>query len=531
MSFTELNLIDPLLRAVAEEGYSQPTPIQARAIPHVLAGRDLLGLAQTGTGKTAAFALPILQRLALAHPTSGGANDQAKPAAQRGPRPIRVLVVTPTRELASQIGESFTSYGRHLPFTSTVIFGGVNARPQEETLRRGVDVLIATPGRLLDHMGQGLVRFDGLEILVLDEADRMLDMGFLPDVRRVLKALPAKRQSLFFSATMPTEVKALAATMLKNPAEVAVVPPATTAEKVAQTVYHVQNAEKRALLVTLLADKGMERVLVFTRTKHGANRLVDHLKVWGTEAAVIHGNKSQNAREKALAGFKDGSVRVLVATDIAARGIDVDGVSHVVNFDLPNLPESYVHRIGRTARAGASGIAIALCAPDERAFLTDIERAIRMRIPVTPSPTIAPTLLVAPPQSRETARDGERHSQKGLNPARLGGQRRSDGGGQGRGGRGARGNDARSRPSSEPARAAQSTRAPADRQAQPRQPQAPQAPRVPQAPQVIVREGRPPARDGAAQPRDASASYARMPGETLSGHAVGAGRPSSSPRR
>jgi len=315
-------------------------------------------------------------------------------------------------------------------------------------------------------------------------------------------------------------VKALAATMLKNPAEVAVVPPATTAEKVAQTVYHVGNAEKRALLVTLLADKAMDRVLVFTRTKHGANRLVDHLKVWGTEAAVIHGNKSQNAREKALAGFKDGSVRVLVATDIAARGIDVDGVSHVVNYDLPNLPESYVHRIGRTARAGASGIAIALCAPDEKAFLTDIERAIRMRIPVTATPALAPTLLAPPPKSDRG--DGERHSHNTLGPARLGGGRRSEGG-QGRG-RGSRSNDARPARSSEP-------RPPRAPQSQPaRQAAAPQTPRVPQAPQVIVREGRPPARDGVGA-RDASASYARMPGESLSGHSVGAGRPSGSPRR
>ncbi|HRE91385.1 MAG TPA: DEAD/DEAH box helicase, partial [Myxococcota bacterium] len=375
MSFSDLSLIPPLLRAVAEEGYTQPTPIQQRAIPHILAGRDLLGLAQTGTGKTAAFALPMLQRLS-ATATSGKTG-----------RPVRALIITPTRELASQIGESFDNYGRHLGFSTAVIFGGVNARPQAETLKRGVDILVATPGRLLDHMQtRDLVRLSALEIFVLDEADRMLDMGFLPDVKRVIKALPAKRQNLFFSATMPTEVRQLAAGLLHDPAEVAVVPPATTAEKVAQSVYMIGSSDKKRLLVSLLADQDLARVLVFTRTKHGANRLVDHLKTWGTEAAVIHGNKSQSAREKALAGFKDGTVRVLVATDIAARGIDVDGVSHVVNYELPNIPESYVHRIGRTARAGASGQAIAFCAPDEKAFLKDIEKAIRQKIPVLDVP-------------------------------------------------------------------------------------------------------------------------------------------------
>jgi len=411
MLFSELNLIDPLLRAVAEEGYSQATPIQVRAIPHILAGRDLLGLAQTGTGKTAAFALPILQRLTERQ----AAKTSSSPSPTNRARPIRVLVVTPTRELASQIGESFRNYGRHLGFTSTVIFGGVSARPQEDALRKGIDILVATPGRLLDHMEKGLVRFDALEAFVLDEADRMLDMGFAPHVKRIIKALPKPRQSLFFSATMPNDVRSLAESLLTNPAEVAVVPPATTAEKVAQEVYLVPNADKKGLLVTLLADRALERVLVFTRTKHGANRLVDHLKTYGTDAAVIHGNKSQNAREKALAGFKDGDVRVLVATDIAARGIDVDGVTHVVNFDLPNLPESYVHRIGRTARAGATGIAIALCAPDERAFLADIERAIRMRIPVRPTPTIDATLRGSAPSPREEGRrdgGGQRRGQR-----------------------------------------------------------------------------------------------------------------------
>ncbi len=415
MNFSDLPLHPELLRAIAEEGYTSPTPIQERAIPHVLEGRDLLGLAQTGTGKTAAFALPVLHRLA---------ERQTKPAS--GPRAIRALIITPTRELASQICESFRAYGRHLGFSAEVIFGGVNARPQAELLRRGLDVLIATPGRLLDHMREGLVRFDGLEVFVLDEADRMLDMGFLPDVKRVIAALPKVRQSLFFSATMPDEVRSLAGSLLRNPAEVAVVPPATTAEKVAQSVYMVPSTDKRRLLVSLLADRTLERVLVFTRTKHGANRLVEHLKTWGTDAAVIHGGKSQNARERALTGFKDGATRVLVATDIAARGIDVDGVTHVMNYDIPNLPESYVHRIGRTARAGHSGAAIAFCAPEERAFLRDIERAIRLSIPVLPLPEMphkttdqhARTPEVAAPRAPESreARSPDRGPRQGEAP-------------------------------------------------------------------------------------------------------------------
>jgi len=420
MSFSELKLIDPLLRAVAEEGYTQATPIQVRAIPHILAGRDLLGLAQTGTGKTAAFGLPLLQRLHERLP--------APPPSDKRFRPVRALIITPTRELASQIGESLDNYGRHLGFSTIVIFGGVNARPQEDTLRRGVDIIVATPGRLLDHMEKGLVRFDGIEIFVLDEADRMLDMGFAPYVKRIIRTLPAKRQSLFFSATMPNDVKALSNSLLTNPAEVAVVPPATTVEKVTQQVYYVPSADKKGLLVTLLSDRALERVLVFTRTKHGANRLVDHLKMYGTDAAVIHGNKSQSAREKALAGFREGGVRVLVATDIAARGIDIDGVSHVVNFDLPNLPESYVHRIGRTARAGASGIAIAMCAPDERAFLSDIEKSIRMRIPVLETPAIDQTLRGIPMTAREEGRrdgGGGGGGRRGQSPRGGGGGQRS----------------------------------------------------------------------------------------------------------
>ncbi len=474
MSFSELNLIDPLLRAIAEEGYSQATPIQAQAIPPILAGRDLIGLAQTGTGKTAAFGLPLLQRLA------------ATPRAARAPRQIRALIVTPTRELASQIGESFDRYGRHLDLLNTVIFGGVNARPQEDTLRRGIDILVATPGRLLDHMNQGLVRLDALEVFVLDEADRMLDMGFLPDVRRIIRALPKRRQNLFFSATMPPEVRQLAASLLTNPAEVAVVPPATTAEKVDQQVYHVPSADKKGLLVTLLADQALARVLVFTRTKHGANRLVDHLKTYGTEAAVIHGNKSQSAREKALAGFRDGRVRVLVATDIAARGIDIDGVSHVVNYDLPNLPESYVHRIGRTARAGAAGTAIALCAPEERSFLTQIERAIRMRIPVLDTPTIAATLRGKPPTAREL---GPRHG--GLGDDR--GPRR----------------EGSPRPSGR--RDARPPRAEA-----PRRPEPARKPDEPRRPEVVRRSEAP----RRAEPPRPEARLSRLPGESLSGRNV-----------
>jgi ATP-dependent RNA helicase RhlE len=368
MSFSDLRLIEPILRAIGEEGYARPTPVQAQAIPHVLAGRDLLGIAQTGTGKTAAFALPILQRLA------------AGPA-PAGRRPIRVLVVTPTRELATQIGESFATYGRHLPFRHAVIFGGVGERPQKDALARGVDVLVATPGRLLDLMGQGHVHLDRLGVFVLDEADRMLDMGFLPDVRRIIAALPRDRQTLFFSATMPPEAKALADRILRSPEHVAVTPPATTVETVTQCVYFVDKAGKQALLESLLGDPAITRALVFTRTKHGADRVVRRLHAAGVDAAAIHANKSQGQRERALGAFKAGRTRVLVATDIAARGLDVDDISHVVNFDLPNVPESYVHRIGRTARAGAAGSAISFCDPDERPFLRDIERQIRSRIP------------------------------------------------------------------------------------------------------------------------------------------------------
>jgi ATP-dependent RNA helicase RhlE len=368
-TFEHLGLIEPLARAVRDEGYLRPTPIQQSAIPHVLAGRDLLGLAQTGTGKTAAFALPILQRL------------HASGRRPHGDRPIAVLVLTPTRELAAQIGDSFAQYGRHLGFKHTVIFGGVGQHAQERALRAGVDILVATPGRLLDLVSQRLVHLSKLEIFVLDEADRMLDMGFVHDVRRVVALLPKKRQTLFFSATMPPEAKRLADGLLHDPATVAVTPVSSTVETIDQAVYLVHDkSDKRALLAEILGDPTITRALVFTRTKHGANRVADQLARAGIGADAIHGNKSQNARERALARFKAGESRVLVATDIAARGIDIDDITHVINYELPNVPETYVHRIGRTARIGKSGVALSFCDGEERAFLSDIERLIRRSI-------------------------------------------------------------------------------------------------------------------------------------------------------
>jgi ATP-dependent RNA helicase RhlE len=367
--FDELSLIEPLVRAVHAAGYEIPTPIQEQAIPHVLAGRDLLGCAQTGTGKTAAFALPILQRLSQA---------QSRP----GQRPIRVLVLSPTRELAAQIGDSFTTYGRHTGLTNTVIFGGVGQTPQTDALRRGIDILVATPGRLLDLMNQGFVHFDRLEVFVLDEADRMLDMGFIHDVKRIIAKIPRQRQTLFFSATLPRDIQELARDILTDPVRVEVTPPTTTVEAIDQRLYFVEKNDKRALLQWLLEDPALTRALVFTRTKHGADRVVKQLTRSGLRAEAIHGNKGQGARERALANFKSGAARALVATDIAARGLDIDAVSHVINFDLPHEPEVYVHRIGRTGRAGASGIALSFCEVDEREDLDQIERLIGMEIPV-----------------------------------------------------------------------------------------------------------------------------------------------------
>ena len=366
--FNALGLDAALLRAVATEGYTVPTPIQMQAIPPALAGRDVQGIAQTGTGKTAAFALPILQRLAA---------SRTRPA----PKTCRALVLAPTRELASQIAESFRAYGRHTGLTVALVFGGVPKPRQTRQLAGGVDVLVATPGRLLDHLNDRAVRLDNVDVLVLDEADHMLDLGFIIPIRRIAALVPAKRQTLLFTATMPPEIAKLADGLLRDPAHVSVAPVATTAERVTQHVVFVDTAAKRGALRNLLA-KASGRTLVFTRTKHGADRVVKYLDEYGVPSAAIHGNKSQGQRERALAGFRAGTTRVLVATDIAARGIDVDDVTHVINFDLPNVPESYVHRIGRTARAGASGVAISLCGPDERPFLRDIEKLIRAKVPV-----------------------------------------------------------------------------------------------------------------------------------------------------
>jgi len=366
-TFSQLNLIAPLLEAVAREGYTEPTPIQQMAIPHLLEGRDLLGCAQTGTGKTAAFALPILQRLV----ESGGRKGR-----------IRVLVLTPTRELAAQIEESFRTYGRNLDLLTTVVFGGVSQLQQEQAIKRRPDILVATPGRLLDLMNQRIISLADLDVFVLDEADRMLDMGFIHDVRRVIAVLPARRQSLFFSATMPPAVAKLADGLLSDPIRVEVVPQATPAERIAQSVMFVDKGDKRALLEHLLRDRSLTRALVFTRTKHLAGRVAKQLSGRGIAADAIHGNKSQSARTRALSGFRTGDLRVLVATDIAARGIDVDDVSHVINYDLPNEPESYVHRIGRTARAGAEGISVSFCGTDEVEYLLDIEKLLGNEIPV-----------------------------------------------------------------------------------------------------------------------------------------------------
>ena len=367
-TFIDLGLSKPLLKALTEEGYTQPTPIQAQAIPTVLTGRDLLGIAQTGTGKTAAFALPILQRLA-ANP---------KPAPRRG---CRVLVLSPTRELASQIAESFRTYGRHLGFSVAVVFGGVKYGPQVKALAAGVDILVATPGRLIDHINEKVANLSGVEVFVLDEADQMLDLGFLPPIRKVVATLPKQRQNLFFSATMPGEIGKLADELLKDPARVSVAPAATTVSKVDQRLLFIEADRKRQLLAELFVDAKMERALIFTRTKRGADRVAKYLEAAGITSASIHGDKSQGQRERALLAFKKGEVRALVATDIAARGIDVDGVSHVVNYELPNVPESYVHRIGRTARAGATGVAISLCSNDERSLLKDIQKLTRQTIP------------------------------------------------------------------------------------------------------------------------------------------------------
>jgi ATP-dependent RNA helicase RhlE len=369
ISFDDLALAEPIRRALRQESYATPTPIQAQAIPQLLAGRDLLGIAQTGTGKTAAFALPILQRLAA-----------EKPAAKLH-KTARVLVLAPTRELAIQILDSFRTYGRHLGLRATAIFGGVGQRPQIDAMARGIDILVATPGRLLDLIGQRHVLLDGVETLVLDEADRMLDMGFIHDVKKIVGLARSRRQTLLFSATMPPDIARLAAGILRQPVRVEVTPPATTVELIEQRVLFIERGDKRDALCALLKDPALARVLVFTRTKHLANRVAEQLGRAGFGAEAIHGNKSQGARQRALEMFRAGTARILVATDIAARGIDVEGITHVINYDLPNVPETYVHRIGRTARAGAGGAAISLCDGEERAYLRDIERLIGRKVP------------------------------------------------------------------------------------------------------------------------------------------------------
>ena len=372
MQFASLRLAEPLLRALSSEGYVTATPVQAQAIPPALEGRDVLASAQTGTGKTAAFALPILQRLSAANRTATNGHRS----------PPRCLVLCPTRELATQIGDGFRAYGKHLSLRHTVIFGGVGQGPQVDALRRGVDVVIATPGRLLDLMEQRLIDLRGIEVLVLDEADRMLDMGFIRDIRKIVAQLPAKKQTMMFSATMPSEIRQLADALLRNPAVVQVAPVATTADGVVQSVYFVDKRNKPQLLAHLVNKLPMSRAIVFTRTKHGADKVVRHLHVRGIRAEAIHGNKSQNARQRALENFRSSRIPVLVATDIASRGIDIDGVSHVVNYDLTHEPETYVHRIGRTARAGASGAAVSFCDGEEVPNLKAIERLIRRAITV-----------------------------------------------------------------------------------------------------------------------------------------------------
>ena len=385
MSFSSLGLSAELLRAVSEKGYGEPTPIQLKAIPVILEGRDILAGAQTGTGKTAGFTLPLLQRLSATTPAQSASNAK---------RPIRALILTPTRELAAQVEESVRTYGKFLPLKSTVVFGGVSINPQIDTLRRGVDILVATPGRLLDHIGQRTLDLSHVEILVLDEADRMLDMGFIRDIRKVLALLPKGRQNLLFSATFSDEIKQLADGLLNAPVLIEVARRNITAELVSQVAHPVDRERKRELLSFLIGSNNWKQVLVFTRTKHGANRLAEQLGKDGISATAIHGNKSQGARTRALAEFKQGAVRVLVATDIAARGLDIDQLPHVVNFELPNVPEDYVHRIGRTGRAGNEGEALSLVCVDENALLRDIERLLGREIPKVmipgyePNPTI-----------------------------------------------------------------------------------------------------------------------------------------------
>jgi len=434
-TFDSLGLAKPFLRAIADAGYTEPTPIQRDAIPPALQGRDIVGIAQTGTGKTAAFSLPLLQRI----------NDSVTEEAE-----IRALVVTPTRELAAQIGENIGIYAKHLDeIWHTVIFGGVNEKPQIRELQQGVDILVATPGRLLDLHSRRHINLKNVSVFVLDEADRMLDMGFLPDVKRIIAALPNKKQTMLFSATMPPAIRALGETLLHDPVSVSVTPVSAPAERIDQRVYFVDKSNKRKLLASLIQSHEMLRALVFSRTKHGANRIAQFLEKSGIASAAIHGNKSQGARTRALAQFKAGRLQALVATDIAARGIDVEGVTHVINFDLPNIAETYVHRIGRTARAGASGIAMSFCDVEEQPYLADIERLIRKHLdratdnplPSNASPPPMTDLdSKSPPRKRPQRRSGQGRGGQGRGGQGRGGQGR---GGQGRGGQG-RGGQSRS---------------------------------------------------------------------------------------
>ena len=428
MSFEKLNLIEPILRALKTEGYTTPTPIQEQSIPIILQHKDLLGCAQTGTGKTAAFAIPILQLLY---------QDRLQHKEQKT---IKALILTPTRELAIQIDESFAAYGKHTGLKHLVIFGGVSQHSQTEALRRGVDILVATPGRLLDLMNQKYVHLDHIKMLVLDEADRMLDMGFVNDVKKVIAKVPAKRQTLFFSATMPNEIQNLANTILTRPEKVEVTPVSSTADTIQQELFYVEKNDKRSLLTHILKDKNIKTALVFTRTKHGADKVVKDLVRVGITAEAIHGNKSQNARQRALTNFKNRTTRVLIATDIAARGIDIDDLTHVINYELPNIPETYVHRIGRTGRAGASGIAMSFCDAEEIEFLRDIHKLIAKQIPVNeehPYPMSPQNIIAtAAKPSGGGGRGGAPKRGRGFGGGGNSGSRGSSGGGNRGGGSG-----------------------------------------------------------------------------------------------
>jgi len=430
LSFQHLNLIEPLLKALDNEGYTTPTPIQQQAIPILLERRDLLGCAQTGTGKTAAFALPLLQLLCE---DAAGVTAETR---QGGPRPIRALVLTPTRELAIQIDESFAAYGKYTGMKHLVIFGGVPQQAQVQALQRGTDILVATPGRLLDLIDQRFISLRDIKYFVLDEADRMLDMGFIHDVRKVLKLLPQKRHSLFFSATMPPEIQKLADTILVNPAKVEVTPVSSTADTIQQSLYFVEKKDKRSLLLHILKSTAIPTALVFTRTKHGADKVAQGLVRAGIRAEAIHGNKSQNARQRALLNFKTRQTRILVATDIAARGIDIDELTHVINFELPNVPETYVHRIGRTGRAGANGIALSFCDEEEREYLRDIQKLIAKPIPVVEdhphvmSGSFSGAPVMAAGSGHSSGNSAGRNAGRGQQNNRGGDPRRRGGGGQ-----------------------------------------------------------------------------------------------------